>query len=123
MATCRILIEAATIIDPAGSPPKQIEEFVGRINTKTDAVSIARMRSPTGWQEPGQVCGLDEYTIVLKGTLHLALHDGQMDVNEGQAVLVPAGEWVRYSTPYPDGAEYISVCLPAFSPEKARRDR
>lgn len=116
------LIQAATIIAAAGSPPKQIEEFVGRVNTGTEAVSIARMRSPRGWQEPGQICGFDEYSIVLRGTLHLALRDGQMDVHAGQAVFVPAGQWVRYSTPGPEGAEYMSICLPAFSPETAKRD-
>ncbi len=116
------LIEAATIIDAAGTPPKQIEEFVGRVSTQTKAVSIARMHSPSGWQEPGQICDFDEYSIVLRGTLHLALRDGQLDVNAGQAVLVPAGQWVRYSTPGPEGAEYMSICLPAFSPETAKRD-
>ena len=116
------LIEAPTTVQAAGFPPKQIEEFVGRVNTGTTAVSIARMRSPSGWKEPGQVAQFDEYTVVLKGTLHLDLRDGQMDVNAGQAVAVSAGEWVRYSTPSPDGAEYIAVCLPAFSPDTVKRD-
>ena len=116
------LIERATIVRAAGSPPKHIEEFVGRVNSKTDAVSIARMRSPSGWKEPGQVGKFDEYTVVLKGTLHLGLRDGEMDVNEGQAVIVSAGEWVQYSTPSPEGAEYLSVCLPAFSPDTVKRD-
>jgi mannose-6-phosphate isomerase-like protein (cupin superfamily) len=116
------LIDGATIIQAAGSPPKQIEEFVGRINSKTDAVSIARMRSPSGWKEPGQIGRFDEYTVVLKGTLHLCLRNGEMDVNEGQAVIVSAGEWVQYSTPSPEGAEYVAVCLPAFSPGSLKRD-
>ena len=117
------LIEHATTIRATGSPPKQIEEFVGRVNTETRAVSIARMRSPSGWKEPGQVGQFDEYTVVLKGTLHLALSDAQMDVREGQAVIVAAGEWVQYSTPSPEGAEYIAVCLPAFSPDTVKRDK
>jgi len=116
------LIEGATSVQAAGSPPKQIDEFVGRVNTNSDKVSIARMRSPSGWKEPGQVGQFDEYTVVLKGTLHLHLRDGEMDVNSGQAVIVHAGEWVRYSTPSPEGAEYIAVCLPAFSPDKVKRD-
>lgn len=116
------LIESATIIQAAGSPPKQIEEFVGCVNSKTDAVSIARMRSPSGWKEPGQIGQFDEYSVVLKGTLHLRLRDGEMDINKGQAVIVSAGEWVQYSTPSPEGAEYVSVCLPAFSPDTVKRD-
>jgi mannose-6-phosphate isomerase-like protein (cupin superfamily) len=116
------LIKSATIVQAAGAPPKQIEEFVGRVNSKTNAVSIARMRSPSGWKEPGQIGQFDEYTIVLKGSLHLRLLDGEMDVSEGQAVMVTAGEWVQYSTPSPEGAEYIAVCLPAFSPEIVKRD-
>jgi mannose-6-phosphate isomerase-like protein (cupin superfamily) len=117
------LIEVAKTIEAAGSPPKQIEEFVGRVNTATEEVSIARMRSPGGWKESGQVGQFDEYTVVLKGMLHLDLRDGEMDVNEGQAVIVSAGEWVQYSTPSPDGAEYIAVCLPAFSPDTVNRDQ
>ena len=117
------LIERATTLRAAGSPPKQIEEFVGRVNSKTQAVSIARMRSPSGWKEPGQVGQFDEYTVVLKGTLHLALRDAEMDVSEGQAVIVTAGEWVQYSTPSSKGAEYIAVCLPAFSPDTVKRDK
>ena len=116
------LIESPTLLRAAGEPPKEIEEFVGRVNSNTDAVSIARMRSPGGWKEPGQVGRFDEYTVVLKGTLHLDLRDGEMDVNAGQAVIVPGGEWVRYSTPSPEGAEYIAVCMPAFSPDTVKRD-
>ncbi len=117
------LIEYATTIRAAGLPPKVIEEFVGRVNTETQTVSIARMRSPSGWKEPGQVGQFDEYTIVVKGTLHLALRDTEMDVREGQAVIVTAGEWVQYSTPSPEGAEYIAVCMPAFSPDTVIRDK
>ena len=117
------IIESATVIPAAGFPPKKIEEFVGHVNSKTDAVSIARMTSPGGWKEPGQVGQFDEYTIVLKGTLHLSLCDREIDVNEGQAVIVSAGEWVQYSTPSQEGAEYIAVCLPAFSPEAVKRDK
>lgn len=117
------LIEGPTKVQAAGAPPKQIEEFVGLVNSGTDAVSIARMRSPSGWQEPGQVAQFAEYTLVLRGTLHLHLCDGDLDVGAGQAVAVPAGEWVQYSSPSPEGAEYIAVCLPAFSPERVRRDK
>lgn len=116
------LIERATCIQAAGFPPKQIEEFVGRVNSGTEGVSIARMRSPSGWKEPGQIGEFDEYTIVLKGVLQLNLRDGTLEVKEGQAVFVPAGEWVQYSTPAPEGAEYMAVCLPAFSPSIVRRD-
>ena len=115
-------IDRATTLRAAGSPPKEIEEFVGRVNSATHAVSIARMRSPSGWKEPGQVGQFDEYTVVLKGTLHLSLRDAEMDVSEGQAVIVPQGEWVQYSTPCPEGAEYVAVCLPAFSPAIVKRD-
>lgn len=116
------LIESATIIQAAGSPPKQIEEFVGCVNTKTDAVSIARMQSPSGWKEAGQVGQFDEYTVVLKRTLHLCWRDREIDVNAGQAVIVPGGEWAQYSTPSPEGAEHIAVCLLAFSPDTVKRD-
>ena len=116
------LIESPAIIPAAGTPPKRIEEFVGLVNSKTEAVSIARMRSPSGWKEPGQVAEFDEYTVVLKGSLHLHLRDGVIDVSAGQAVIVPSGEWVQYSTPSPEGAEYIAVCLPAFSPDTVKRD-
>jgi len=108
------LIESPTVIHAAGTPPKQIEEFVGLVNSKTAAVSIARMRSPSGWKEPGQTAELDEYTVVLTGSLHLHLRDGDIDVNAGQAAVVRAGEWVQYSTPCPEGAEYIAVCLPSL---------
>jgi mannose-6-phosphate isomerase-like protein (cupin superfamily) len=115
-------IQKPTIIHAAGSPPKQIEEFVGRVNSRTDKVSIARMTSPAGWLEPGQTPEFSEYTVVLRGTLKVKLKDKELDVSAGQAIIIEAGEWVQYSTPYAGGAEYIAVCLPAFSPESVRRD-
>lgn len=118
-----ILIDSPTTIEAVGTPPKRIEEFVGRVNSKTDAISIARMRSPSGWQEPGQTPAFDEYTVVLKGLLHVHLRDNDFDVQAGQAIIVHAGEWVQYSSPSPEGAEYIAVCLPAFSPDRVRRDK
>lgn len=116
------IITAPTIIEAAGTPPKRIEEFIGRVNSRTEALSIARMRSPSGWTEPGQTPEFDEYTVVLKGTLHVKLKDREFDVPAGQAIIVHAGEWVQYSTPSPQGAEYIAVCLPAFSPDTVHRD-
>lgn len=116
------LIEKPTTIQAAGEPPKLIEEFVGRVNSKTAAVSIARMRSPSGWSEPGQTPEFDEYTVVLRGRLHVKLKDREIDVEAGQAIIVQAGEWVQYSTPSADGAEYIAVCVPAFSPETVHRE-
>jgi ethanolamine utilization protein EutQ len=116
------LIEKPTRIEAAGNKPKLIDEFVGRVNTQDSAVSIARMRSPSGWVEPGQRPEFDEYTIVLAGSLRVEHESGQVDVLAGQAILVRRGEWVRYSTPGPQGAEYIAVCLPAFSIETVHRD-
>jgi hypothetical protein len=116
------LIEAPTRVEAAGSPPKLIEEYVGRANTGEARVSIAHMRSPSGWSEPGQRPEFDEYTIVLRGTLHVEHAGGQLDVAAGQALHAHPGEWVRYSTPAPAGAEYISVCLAAFSPQTVHRD-
>jgi ethanolamine utilization protein EutQ (cupin superfamily) len=113
-------IEAPTIVESVGTLPKRIEEFVGRVNSKTDALSIARMQSPPGWQEPGQTPDFDEYSIVLSGFLRVETADGTLDVAAGQAVHARPGEWVRYSTP--DGAEYIAVCAPAFSPDTVHRD-
>jgi mannose-6-phosphate isomerase-like protein (cupin superfamily) len=115
-------IQNPTVIQAAGNKPKRIEEYVGRVNSKTTAASIARMISPSGWVEPGQAPGFDEYTLVLRGVLHVTTRSGSLDVAAGQAVIVHKGEWVRYSTPGPDGAEYISVCLPAFSPDTVCRD-
>lgn len=116
------LIEKPAIIEAADGPPKGIEEFFGRVNSKTECVSIARLRSPSGWKEPGQTPEFDEYTVVLKGALHVRLRDAQFDVRAGQAILVRKGEWVQYSSPAKGGAEYVAVCLPAFSPETAHRD-
>jgi mannose-6-phosphate isomerase-like protein (cupin superfamily) len=115
-------IDSPTLVAAAGTPPKRIEEFFGRVNSGTEAVSIARMTSPSGWQEPGQRPEFDEYTVVLRGVVHVRLADAEHDVAAGQAILVRAGEWVRYGTPSPEGAEYIAVCLPAFSPETVHRD-
>ncbi|HTV54823.1 MAG TPA: cupin domain-containing protein [Terriglobia bacterium] len=117
-----VLIGKPAIVQAAGNKPKLIEEFVGRVNTSTLAVSIARMSSPSGWAEPGQRPEFDEYTVVLEGSMHVKLEDREFDVTAGQAVLIQKGEWVQYSTPSADGARYISVCLPAFSPETVHRD-
>ncbi len=117
-----ILIESPTVIQAAGNKPKRIEEFVGRVNSQTEGLSIARMKSPEGWVEPGQTPEFDEYTVVLHGMLRVESQDGLMDVRAGQAVITPAGQWVCYSTPEPEGAEYVAVCLPAFSPATVHRD-
>lgn len=117
------LISKPTRIQSAGNKPKLIDEYVGRVNTKTSSTSVAHMRSPGGWVEPGQAPEFDEFTIVLKGLLRVEHHSGSLDVRAGQAVITHAGEWVRYSTPEEDGAEYIAVCLPAFSMETVHRDQ
>src|SRR5438067_9713005 len=114
------LIERPTRVEAAGTPPKLIDEYVGRVNTDEGRVSVAHMRSPPGWAEPGQAPEFDEYTIVLAGALRVEYRGGVLDVRAGQAVHTPAGEWVRYSTP--SGAEYLAVCLPAFAPETVHRD-
>lgn len=116
-----ILIAAPTRVEAAGNKPKLIDEYIGRVNSRHDAVSIAHMRSPGGWQEPGQTPEFDEYTIVMRGTLRVEHSGGSLEVHAGQAVIAHAGEWIRYSTPDPDGAEYIAVCLPAFSMETVHR--
>jgi mannose-6-phosphate isomerase-like protein (cupin superfamily) len=116
------LIEAPTRIAAVGTPPKVIEEYVGRVNTGTAGLSLARMVAPAGWKEPGQRPRFDEYTLVLRGRLRVEHEGGSLDVDAGQAVVAPGGEWVRYSTPGPEGAEYVAVCLPAFSPETVHRD-
>ena len=116
------LIANPTRIRAAGNKPKLIDEYIGRVNSKTTAASIAHMRSPGGWIEPGQTPEFEEFTIVLKGTLRVEHKDGVLDVHAGQAVVAHPGEWVRYSTPEADGAEYIAVCLPAFSMESVHRD-
>ena len=116
------LISQPTRITAAGNKPKLIDEYIGRVNSRTGDVSVAHMRSPQGWQEPGQTPEFDEFTVVLKGILRLEHKDGTMDVSAGQAVIAHRGEWVRYSTPAEGGAEYIAVCLPAFSMDTVHRD-
>ncbi|MGL4465711.1 MAG: cupin domain-containing protein [Planctomycetia bacterium] len=111
-----------TVVAAAGNKPKIIEEFIGRVNSGTDDLSIARMRSPSGWVEPGQTPEFDEYTLVLAGLLRVTTKTNVVDVRAGQAVTTPRGEWVQYSTPGPDGAEYIAVCRPAFHPSTVHRD-
>jgi ethanolamine utilization protein EutQ len=118
-----MLIPQPTRIQAAGNKPKLIDEYIGRVNTKTSAASVAHMRSPAGWVEPGQTPEFDEFTIVLKGMLRVEHQQGSLDVHAGQAVVAHAGEWVRYSTPNAEGAEYIAVCLPAFSMEMVHRDK
>jgi mannose-6-phosphate isomerase-like protein (cupin superfamily) len=115
-------IESPTKIEAAGHPPKLIEEFIGRVNSQTSSLSIARMKSPSGWTEPAQTPEFDEYTVVLRGSLHVQLKDRAFDVAAGQAIITHGGEWVQYSTPGPEGAEYIAVCLPAFSPATVHRE-
>ena len=116
------LIEAPNRIEAAGNKPKIIDEYVGRVATRSAAVSVAHMRSPSGWQEPGQTPEFEEMTVVLRGLLRVEHRGGSIDVAAGQAVVTSPGEWVRYSTPGVDGAEYIAVCLPAFSPDTVHRD-
>jgi mannose-6-phosphate isomerase-like protein (cupin superfamily) len=116
------LISSPSIIESAGNKPKIIQEFIGRVNSGTDRLSIARMKSPGGWIEPGQKPAFDEFTVVLKGMVLVESDRGSLEVHAGQAVIVPRDEWIRYSTPHDEGAEYIAVCLPAFSPETVRRD-
>lgn len=110
------------MIAAAGNKPKRIEEFVGRVNSADVAASVARMTSPGGWQEPGQRPAFDEVTLVLRGMVRVESEAGTFDVRAGQAVVTAAGEWVRYSTPEPGGAEYVAVCVPAFSPDTVHRD-
>ena len=115
-------LPAPTRVEAAGNKTKLIDEYVGRLNSGHSQVSIAHMRSPGGWEEPGQSPEFDEFTLVLAGRLRVTGESETIDVTAGQAVVVPAGEWVRYSTPDPEGAEYVAVCLPAFSPDLVRRD-
>jgi len=117
-----IKIDRPTIIESAGNKPKEIKEYIGRVNSNTDEVSVARMKSPAGWIEPGQTPEFNEYTIVLKGMLRVTTNDEIIDINEGEAIITRAGEWVQYSTPAPEGAEYIAVCCPGFSPDAVHRD-
>jgi mannose-6-phosphate isomerase-like protein (cupin superfamily) len=116
------LIAQPTRIAAAGTKPKRIDEYIGRVNSKHDAVSVAHMRSPQGWSEPGQTPEFEEFTVVLRGMLRVKSGTGELDVQAGQAVVAHAGEWVQYSTPNAEGAEYIAVCLPAFSPQSVHRD-
>lgn len=116
------LIEQPTTIAAAGTKPKLIREYIGRVNSRSSALSVAHMQSPSGWVEPGQTPEFEEYTVVLKGSLRVTHKTGHLDVNAGQAVITHKGEWVQYSTPGPQGAEYIAVCLPAFSPDTVNRD-
>jgi mannose-6-phosphate isomerase-like protein (cupin superfamily) len=118
-----ILIAKATRITAAGNKPKLIDEYIGRVNSATTAASVAHMRSPSGWEEPGQTPEFDEFTVVLKGMLRVEYDGGALDVRAGQAVVANKGEWVRYSTPEAEGAEYIAVCLPAFSIDTVHRDQ
>jgi mannose-6-phosphate isomerase-like protein (cupin superfamily) len=115
-------IDGPTRVTAAGSPPKTIDEYVGRVNTDTERLSIAHMRSPQGWEEPGQRPEFDEYTLVLKGMLKVDTESGPMEVRAGQAILTEGGEWVRYSSPEAGGTEYVAICLPAFSPGTVHRD-
>jgi ethanolamine utilization protein EutQ len=117
------LISEPTRIQSAGNQPKLIDEYIGRVNSQTTSASVAHMRSPAGWLEPGQTPAFDEFTVVFKGTLRVEHKNGSLEVTAGQAVIAHAGEWIRYSTPHADGAEYIAVCLPAFSIDTVHRDQ
>jgi ethanolamine utilization protein EutQ len=116
------LIEKPARVAAAGTKPKLIDEYIGRVNSETEGLSVAHMRSPGGWTEPGQTPDFEEYTVVLKGVLRVEHKGGALDVRAGQAVVSPRGQWVRYSTPEPEGAEYIAVCSPAFTLDGAHRD-
>jgi mannose-6-phosphate isomerase-like protein (cupin superfamily) len=117
-----LIINSPSIITAQGNKPKKIEEYFGRVNSKTQSVSIAKMKSPAGWVEPGQCPEFDEYTVVLKGVLRVKTKKEIIDIKEGQGVLISKNEWVQYSSPFEEGAEYIAVCLPAFSPDLVNRD-
>jgi mannose-6-phosphate isomerase-like protein (cupin superfamily) len=116
-------MKGPTVVQAVGNKPKIIEEFIGRVNSKTESISVARMKSPSGWIEPGQTPEFDEYTIVLRGMLRVNFRDGSMDVSAGEAIIAHRGEWIQYSTPGPEGAEYVAVCLPAFSVDTVHRDQ
>jgi mannose-6-phosphate isomerase-like protein (cupin superfamily) len=116
------LIKSPSKIESAGNKPKIIQEFIGKVNSKTDDISIAKMTSPSGWSEPGQIPQFDEYTLVLNGILKVESKEGSYDIHQNEVIIANKGEWIRYSTPYPEGAEYIAVCLPAFSPDTVNRD-
>ncbi len=115
-------VKSPSRIVAAGNKPKIIDEYVGRVNSRTEAVSVAHMRSPAGWVEPGQTPEFDEYTVVLRGLLRVQHAGGTIDVRAGEAVIAHHGEWVQYSSPEPDGAEYVAICVPAFSPATVHRD-
>lgn len=115
-------IPRPAVVTARGNKPKIIEEFIGRVNSSTSDVSVARMKSPTGWVEPGQTPEFDEYTLVLRGTLRVTTAAAVLDVHAGEAVIAHRGEWVQYSTPSPDGAEYVAICIPAFSPGTVHHD-
>lgn len=117
-----MIIKSPSRIEAAGNKPKIIDEFIGRVNSATQNISIAKMTSPAGWEEPGQTPEFDEYTLILKGMLRVETKNTTFDVKAGQAIITKSGEWIRYSTPTPEGAEYIAVCLPAFSIETVHRD-
>ena len=117
------LIKSPTKIEAAGNKPKLIEEFIGRVNSSNENISLAKMKSPAGWEEPGQTPEFDEFTLMLKGTLKVETKNQFFEVKAGQAIVTHKGEWVKYSTPFPEGAEYIAVCIPAFSLEKVHRDQ
>ncbi len=116
------VIETPTRIHAHGQPPKVVEEYIGHVNSGTDEVSVARMISPPGWSEPGQTPEFTEYTVVLRGVLHIETRDIAHDISAGQAIIIQPGEWVLYSTPGAEGAEYVAVCLPAFSPDTVHRE-
>jgi ethanolamine utilization protein EutQ (cupin superfamily) len=116
------LISQPARVEAAGNKPKLIDEYIGRVNSGSSAVSVAHMRSPGGWQEPGQTPDFTEFTVVLRGVLRVEHREGTMDVHAGQAVIAHSGEWIRYSTPSEEGAEYVAVCLPAFSMDTVHRD-
>ena len=116
------IIKSPTKIEAAGNKPKIIKEFIGKVNSSTDQISIAKMQSPPGWKEPGQTPEFDEYTVVLKGMLRVETKEKAFDIHADEAIITHKGEWIRYSTPSEEGAEYIAVCLPAFSPETVHRD-
>jgi quercetin dioxygenase-like cupin family protein len=115
-------VTTPAVVEAQGNKPKSIEEFIGRVNTDTHEVSIARMTSPAGWEEPGQTPEFDEYSVVLGGTLRVTTRAESIDVKAGESIFVEKGEWVQYSTPTDEGAEYIAVCVPAFSPQLVHRD-
>jgi mannose-6-phosphate isomerase-like protein (cupin superfamily) len=117
------LIATPSRIAPAGNKPKIIDEYIGRVSTETAQTSVARMTSPEGWEEPGQTPEFDEYTLVIRGTVRVHHKSGELDVTAGQAVIAHRGEWVRYSTPFAGGAEYVAICIPAFSPASVHRDK